>query len=104
MQLYNRSTMQVVRSATETFPAEEDRSKNLIVFGLKEQFPALVTAVSDEIREKPHFEATRVGWKRPGIYSTAIGLSDQSRSPSQAQLFQEIHVSQTLIDILRSND
>ena len=53
---------------------EEDRSKNLIVFGLKEdeeeQLPALVTAVLEEIGEKPHFEATRIGWKRPG--STAI--------------------------------
>ena len=50
------------------------RSKNLIVFGQKEeeeeQLPALVTAVLEEIGEEPHFEATRVGWKRPG--STAI--------------------------------
>ena len=54
--------------------AEEDRSKNLIMFGLKEeeeeQLPALVTTVLEEIGEKHHFEATRVGWKRPG--STAI--------------------------------
>ena len=45
--------------------AEEYRSKNLIVFGLKEeeeeQLPALVTTVLEDIGEKPHFQATRVG-------------------------------------------
>ena len=63
-----------LKKVMKSVAAEEDRSKNLIVFGLKEeeeeQLPALVTAVLEEIGEKPHFEATRVGWKRPG--STAI--------------------------------
>ena len=60
----------ILKKVMKSVAAEEDRSKNLIVFGLKEeeeeQLPALVTAVLEEIGEKPHFEATRVGWKRPG--------------------------------------
>ena len=42
----------------------KSRSKNLILFWLKEeeeeQLPALVTAVLEEIGEEPHFEATRL--------------------------------------------
>ena len=60
----------ILKKVMKSVAAEEDRSKNLIVFGLKEeeeeQLPALVTAVLEDIGEKPHFEATRVGWKRPG--------------------------------------
>ena len=65
----------ILKEVMKSVAAEEDRGKNLIVFGLKkeeeEQLPALVTDVLEEIGEKPHFEATTVGWKRPG--STAIG-------------------------------
>jgi len=43
---------------------EEDRSKNLIVYGLGEedgeQLPALVSELLGELGEKPHFEATRI--------------------------------------------
>jgi len=64
----------ILKKVMKSVAAEEDRSRNLIVFGLKEeegeQLPALVTAVLEEIGEKPHFEATRVGRKRPG--STTI--------------------------------
>ena len=50
--------------------AEEDRSRNLNAKDEKEELelPAL-TAVSEEIEETLHFEAKRVGWKRP---STAV--------------------------------
>ena len=55
----------ILKKVMKSVAAEEDRSKNLIVFGLKEeeeeQLPALITAVLEEIREKPHFEATRSG-------------------------------------------
>ena len=64
----------ILKKVMKSVAAEEDRSKNLIVFGLKEeeeeQLPALVTAVLEEIGVTPHFEATRVGWKMPG--STTI--------------------------------
>ena len=62
-----------LKKATKSVAAEEDRSRNLIVYGLKEEkeekLPDLVTAILEEIGEKPHFEAKRVGWKRP---STAV--------------------------------
>ena len=60
----------ILKKVIKSVAAEEDRSKNLIMFGLKEeeeeQLPVLVTTVLEEIGEKPDFEATRVGWKRPG--------------------------------------
>jgi len=78
----------ILKKVMKSVAAEEDRSKNLIVFGLKEedeeQLPALVNAVLDEIGEKPHFEATRVGWKKPG---TAI-LPAKITVPSSTAVHQ----------------
>ena len=53
------------KKVIKSVAAEEDRSKNLIMFGLKEEDEEQ-PPVLEQIGEKPHFEATRVGWKRPG--------------------------------------
>ena len=56
-----------LKKGKKSVAAEEDRSRNLIAKEQKEEeLQVLVSAYLGEIEEKPHFEATRVGWKRPG--------------------------------------
>ncbi len=61
---------EVIKSAVKSVVIEEDRSRNLILYGVEEeeeeQLPGVVSEILGAVGEKPHFEATRVGWKRPG--------------------------------------
>lgn len=76
--VYSKETLKTV---LKSVVAEEDRSRNLVVYGLKEeegeQLPALVSEVLEELDEKPRFEAFRVGRKAassPAIRPVKITL------------------------------
>ena len=76
--VYRKETLKTV---LKSVVAEEDRSRNLVVYGLKEeegeQLSALVSEVLEELDEKPRFEACRVGRKAassPAIRPVKITL------------------------------
>ena len=54
-----------LKEAVQEAVTEEDRSKNVVIFGLSEEasedIDGKVTALFEEIEERPSFEATRVG-------------------------------------------
>ena len=55
-----------LKSAVISVVTEKDHSKNLIVFGLKEEQDTLIPkAISGIIGEMPRFNAVRIGCKRP---------------------------------------
>ena len=60
--------MKVVKKAVQQVVQADDRSKNIIVFGLKEEKNEDINAVIDEVLEsvgqKPRHEAVRIGLKR----------------------------------------
>ncbi len=72
-------TVNEMKKVMKNVVAEEDRSKNVIVYGLEEedeeQLPTLVSELLGELGEKPHFEATRVGLKKPGSTARPIKIS-----------------------------
>ena len=60
-----------IQKAVKAVIEEEDRAKNLIVFGLEESeneaLDETVGAVFEELGEKPMHEDTRIGKKKPGV-------------------------------------
>ena len=57
----------VIKSAVKDVVAEDDRSRNVMIFGMtedpEEQIAEKVGQVLEDIGEKPKFEATRIGIK-----------------------------------------
>ncbi len=73
-------SVEKIKHVMKSVVEEEDRSKNLIVYGLAEeeegeQLPTLVSELLGELDEKPHFEATRVGLKKPGSTTRPIKIT-----------------------------
>ena len=77
-------TTENLKKVVQNVVAEEDRSRNVVVFGLTEEAgEKLCDRVSDvfgQINEKPHFEAVRVGNKtadkaRPRPVKVSLGNS-----------------------------
>ena len=62
---------ETLKMVMKSVVAEEDRSRNLILYGLREeegeQLAAVVSEVLTQVGENPRFEATRVGRKRPDM-------------------------------------
>ena len=58
-------TEKKLKKVVQEAVAEEDRSRNVVIFGLSEEtsedLDGKVTALFEEIEERPSFEATRVG-------------------------------------------
>ena len=61
---------EMIKKAVKTVVQEEDRNKNLMIFGLSEQdneeLSTVVSEVFSAIGEKPRIEASRVGKLKPG--------------------------------------
>ena len=59
---------ETLRTVVKQVVAEEDRSRNLMVFGLDEeedeQLHEKVTAIFEELGEKPRHEAVRLGLQK----------------------------------------
>ena len=68
-----------LKSAVKSVVTEEDRSKNLIVYGLKEEqdelLPEAISEILSEIGEKPRFDVVRIGVKRPGPSTRPVKVS-----------------------------
>ncbi len=83
-------TAEKLKKTVQEAVADEDRSKNIVVFGIAEEtgedLDCKITAVLTEITEKPSFEATRVGKK-----------SDDKIRPIKVSLRSSDNVHQILV-------
>ena len=76
-------TKEDLKTVMKTVVSEEDRSRNVVIFGLKEveeeDLTAAVTGVLQVINEKPKFEAARVGRRKSNHcrpIKVTVGSSD----------------------------
>ena len=70
MRLQSDSNQKCLQNAVKTVIEEEDRAKNVIIFGLaeveNEVLEDKVGAVIEELGEKLKLECSRIGKKKPG--------------------------------------
>ena len=101
---------EAIKSAVKSVVSEEDRSRNLILYGVGEeegeQLSGVVSEVLDAVGEKPHFEATRVGWKRPGSTVRPVKITLRTSTAARQILMKtgKLKLVEKLKDIYISPD
>ncbi len=84
------SHQETLKSVVKHVIAEEDRSRNLMLFGIDENFAEQlhvnVSSIFDELGEKPRFEAVRLGQKKTGKTPRPVKVSLSSSDAVQQML------------------
>ena len=103
--MFDQNTL---KSVVEDVVAEEDRSRNIIVFGLSEepteQINEKVDEVLQELGEKPRLEAARIGLKmkqdsprlvKVSLYKSSIAqqILSKARNLRKSDRFNLVYIS-----------
>ena len=87
--VYSKETL---KSVMKSVAAEDERSRNVMVFGLGEedgeQLSTLVTEVFGELDEKPRFEASRVGRRESTTATRPVKITLQTSTAAQQILMK----------------